>query len=202
MSDLPTLPALPHKKYKLGDGPIKYTYTELYSGRRLYFLNPQPEQFTIEDIAHGLALTCRYNGQCKTFYSVAEHCIWVASSLPNSLKKAGLLHDAPEAFMGDMVSPLKQHMPKFSEIEDKIHTVVNEKYGIKPLSDVDKSMLKMVDMQVRMTEARVLMKSQGAEWSEFGDLEEIEGVNIKQPMPWEQAEFFFLQGCSELGIYD
>jgi len=47
----------------------------LVSGRRFDFLNPRGSDFGIEDIAHGLAHICRYSGQCRAFYSVAEHSI-------------------------------------------------------------------------------------------------------------------------------
>ena len=67
------------------------------SGRRLYLHNPNPSQILIDDIAHGLAHQCRFNGQTNQFYSVAQHSVMVSSILPLELKLAGLLHDAAEA---------------------------------------------------------------------------------------------------------
>lgn len=76
------------------------------SGRQINLLNPQYSQINIGDIAHGLAYQCRFNGQTSRFYSIAQHSLMVASRLPNHLKMSGLLHDAAEAYVGDVVQPL------------------------------------------------------------------------------------------------
>jgi len=78
------------------------------SGRRVALLNPSPSQIVIGDIAHGLAHQCRFNGQTSKFYSVAQHSVLVASILPRELRLAGLLHDASETYLGDVVQPLKE----------------------------------------------------------------------------------------------
>jgi len=82
------------------------------SGRRVALLNPSPSQIVIGDIAHGLAHQCRFNGQTSKFYSVAQHSVLVASILPRELRLAGLLHDASETYLGDVVQPLKELLPK------------------------------------------------------------------------------------------
>ena len=86
------------------------------SGRRLYLQNPNAGQIHIDDIAHGLAHQCRFNGQTNKFYSVAQHSVMVASILPPELRLAGLLHDAAEAYLGDSVQPLKELLPDFALI--------------------------------------------------------------------------------------
>lgn len=90
------------------------------SGRRLYVQNPTIAQIDIEDIAHGLAHQCRFNGQTSNFYSVAQHSVIVASILPPELKLAGLLHDASGAYLGDIVQPLKELLPDYLEFEVKL----------------------------------------------------------------------------------
>ena len=79
-----------------------------YTGKVFDFLDPQPEMVCIEDIAHALANICRYTGHVRKFYSVAQHCVLMADAyLPGDpLQK--LLHDAAEAYVGDMASPWKQ----------------------------------------------------------------------------------------------
>jgi hypothetical protein len=74
--------------------------------------NPRAEDVDPEVIAHALAFTCRYNGHTPTFYSVAEHSVRVAGDLaanewPTEVVLQGLLHDAAEAYVGDLVRPLK-----------------------------------------------------------------------------------------------
>src|SRR2546423_12384970 len=94
----------------------------LHSGRLFDLANPEVSEITVEDIAHGLAHTCRYAGQCDGFYSVAEHSVLVSQTVTHS-KLAALFHDAAEAFIGDMSAPLKQLLPAYREIELKIQRV-------------------------------------------------------------------------------
>ena len=72
------------------------TYISTYLGNRFWPTEPRIDRIDIEDIAHGLAYQCRFNGQTSAFYSVAQHSIMVASILPPHLHKAALLHDAVE----------------------------------------------------------------------------------------------------------
>ncbi|MFA5286352.1 MAG: hypothetical protein WC347_12205, partial [Smithellaceae bacterium] len=75
-----------------------------FSGIAFDLLNPKPEMILLEDIIHSLALINRFNGAAIFPYSVAQHSLYVASLLPSELKLHGLLHDAAEAYVGDMVS--------------------------------------------------------------------------------------------------
>ena len=77
------------------------------TGRDVDLLDPQPQAIAIEDIAHGLAHTCRFSGQSARFYSVAEHAIRVSHMVPARDALVALLHDASEAYLSDLVSPLK-----------------------------------------------------------------------------------------------
>jgi 5'-deoxynucleotidase YfbR-like HD superfamily hydrolase len=80
----------------------------------------------VDDIVHSLSLINRFNGAAKFPYSVAQHSLYVAGLLPPELKLHGLLHDAPEAYVGDMVSPLKKIMTEYKEVEAGIARVVAE----------------------------------------------------------------------------
>lgn len=77
------------------------------SGRYYYPLDPRPEEVFIEDIAHGLANQCRFNGQCQRFLSVAEHTWFASQIVPQSVALEALMHDAAEAYIGDLIRPLK-----------------------------------------------------------------------------------------------
>lgn len=90
------------------------TTIKLYSGGTYDFANPRVEDIHIEDIAHALALQCRYNGHVPRHYSVAEHSVRVSWLCPPKLMLKALLHDSGEAYCGDITSPLK-HMPGFKE---------------------------------------------------------------------------------------
>jgi len=80
-----------------------------YSGIIFDLMNPNPDLIHIEDIAHGLAFNCRWNGATKRYYSIAEHSIRVANRcIGREMQLAGLFHDAEEAYWGDMIKPLKE----------------------------------------------------------------------------------------------
>jgi len=81
-----------------------------YTGKHVDLAAPNPVMIDPRDISHALSHQCRFNGHCREFYSVAQHSVLVAYLLPPELKLAGLLHDAPEAFLGDVVQPLKALM--------------------------------------------------------------------------------------------
>ena len=156
------------------------------SGRRLYIQNPIAAQIDIEDIAHGLANQCRFNGQTSNFYSVAQHSVIVASILPPELKLAGLLHDASEAYLGDIVQPLKELLPEYSIIESKFNNVIGQRFNV-DLNHHDQ--VKKADLIALATERRDLMPMEIVEWSA------LEGINpllrtIKPQNPMEARQSF------------
>lgn len=125
---------------------------QTYTGKRFYPIDPKPEDVEIYDIAHSLSLLCRFNGHCRSFYSVAQHSVLVADKLPDELKLFGLLHDAHEAYTGDFISPLKRSDPDLNEsltlIQAKIqHAIIyaltNDNYLsiYKEIKDADCRML-------------------------------------------------------------
>jgi hypothetical protein len=101
-----------------------------YSGQVFWPLDPRPEEIHIKDIAHGLSMICRFNGHVSAFYSVAEHSVHVSTLVPPEHAMAGLLHDAPEAFLGDMIRPIKRCMPTYREAEDRLWRVIAGKFGL------------------------------------------------------------------------
>ena len=70
-------------------------YVSTFLGNRFYLTKPRIDDVAIEDIAHGLAYQCRFNGQTREFYSVAQHSLMVMWLVPPHLKLTALLHDAP-----------------------------------------------------------------------------------------------------------
>lgn len=98
-------------------------------------LNPDPERIRIEDVAHALAFLCRFNGHVRFHYSVAQHSLHVAALVAErhgpELALTALMHDAPEAFLGDMISPLKALMPDFKRIEEGLARTMAEKFHLR-----------------------------------------------------------------------
>ncbi len=140
---------------------ITTSYVSTFSGNRFYPLVPRIEQVAIEDIAHGLAYQCRFNGQTREFYSVAQHSLIVATLVPPELRLAALLHDAAEAYLGDMVKPLKVLLPQFSELEDQVTAIIAATFDI---DFSDYAPIKRADLIALATEKRDLMPYSVERW--------------------------------------
>lgn len=137
------------------------SYIETISGKKFYFLNPQPEDFDIYDIAHALAMNCRYTGHCDRFYSVAEHSWHMSRMAPGGYELAALLHDASEAYITDIASPIKQHLPDYQAMEDLLLSRLFAKYNLEyPMSPV----IKQLDLTMLSTEAHYMLRSRGNTW--------------------------------------
>lgn len=108
------------------------TWMQTVSGVVFEPLQPQLDRIHIEDIAHGLSMICRFGGHSREFYSVAEHSVYVSLACDPADAMAGLLHDAAEAYVGDMIRPLK-HMPEmtfYRDAEDWVLDTIFEKAGL------------------------------------------------------------------------
>lgn len=111
--------------------PEKYTENSIrtFTNKVFDLKILDPESICIEDIAHGLSYTARFGGQLNGFLSVAQHSCMVASEVSDEYKLAALLHDASEAYLGDMPSPFKKLLPDFKVYENKLMAVIAEKFG-------------------------------------------------------------------------
>lgn len=173
-------------------------WTQLLSGIAFTPLAPAVDSIHIRDIAHSLGMQCRYNGHVRRYYSVAEHCVlmsdWV---LENEIAADGLtveqtalwalLHDAPEAYIGDMVRPLKLAMPEFREADDRIMAVIAERFNLPggtrtTLSDGTTGLtlpaaVKEIDTRILLDERAALLAVSDRPWA-TGDLDPL-GVTIR-----------------------
>jgi 5'-deoxynucleotidase YfbR-like HD superfamily hydrolase len=116
------------------------------SGGHINLLDPDPDVINIEDIARSLSNTCRFNGQCD-FYSVAEHSVLAARiaddiGLPDVAIFGALMHDAAEAYVGDVCTPLKKLLPDYQEIEAKVDLAVRIKFDLDHAHD---AIVKQID---------------------------------------------------------
>ena len=129
------MPAKPNSS-----NPTNRAWQRMLSGRRLDILSPSPLDIEIEDIAHGLARVTRWNGQTKGTYglSVAQHSLLVegilsqnAPRLAQKWRLAGLIHDAPEYVIGDMITPFKAVLgPLYHQIEARLQEAVHIRFGL------------------------------------------------------------------------
>ena len=98
-------------------------WMETHTGRAAYPLQPETaaDWLDIEDIAHALGMVCRYGGHITRFYSVAEHSVLLSGVFSDpGIALWALLHDSAEAYLGDVIRPLKQAMPGYRATEDRL----------------------------------------------------------------------------------
>lgn len=103
------------------------------SGRWISLETLTPADISLDEIAHALSMQCRFNGHTPRFYSVAEHSVDVSRRLPDAYKRWGLLHDAAEAYLGDMISPVKKSNAAFCDLEGRVLTVIAQRFGLDPM---------------------------------------------------------------------
>jgi 5'-deoxynucleotidase YfbR-like HD superfamily hydrolase len=97
--------------------------------------DPVATHIQIEDIAHALARICRYGGHLETTYTVAEHSMNVAAQLYRTTgdfeyAQAGLFHDAAEAYLGDVIRPVKDVLPGYHELEERMMTAIRARFRL------------------------------------------------------------------------
>ena len=115
------------------DGPRGYNQTTS-SGAPFWVADPRPQDIRIYDIASQLARICRFGGALRDdveHYSVAQHCCLVSDHLPPELALEGLLHDAHEAYIGDMIKPIKVQLGvEWKILEGRIEAAVRRRFGL------------------------------------------------------------------------
>ena len=149
---------------------------ETYTGERFSLDFFDPTLIHIEDIAHALAMQCRYNGHCSRFYSVAEHSILLSYWMQRRdhsprLQLLGLLHDAAEAYLGDLIREVKRALPAFQAIEARMEAAIWEAFCIPPPTEDEWQIVKLGDEVMLACESQCLMKSHGAGWGIKADVD-------------------------------
>lgn len=164
-------------------------WIQTYTGIKFQPFNPTPSTIAIVDIAHSLAMQCRFNGHTNHFYSVAEHCCHVADYLPLSLRLPGLLHDASEAYLCDLPRPLKHDAQGFGDnyraAEDRLMSVIAERFSLTYPFHED---VKHTDNRMLATEALQLMSPLHPDWPDRS--EPIPELKLYCWSPMEAREQF------------
>lgn len=112
---------------EIGDWMLTYT------GKRFWPLDPDPEDVDIIDIGHALGMLCRYNGHCQRFYSVAEHSVLLSQHLEKHSRDAALwalMHDSAEAYISDLIRPVKFFIKDFHVLEERILGVIAQHFNL------------------------------------------------------------------------
>lgn len=175
-----------------------------HTGQMIDAFDLQPEQVRIEDIAHSLSMQCRFMGHCAYHYSVAQHSMLVADIIHERhlawnkphIVLAGLLHDAHEAYTGDVSTPLKRRLrinsdfsrgitlglETFGQVEDRHDHALLRGLGLSPMilcSTEAESAIKRADLLALAIERRFVMpQAVEAHWPCFDDLTEAEWAYV------------------------
>jgi 5'-nucleotidase len=179
--------------------PAAGPYLQTVSGRRVNPFDPDPAQFDEGDIARALGNLCRFGGHSRVFYSVAQHCVIVSRVVEERGGDvedafAALMHDAGEAYLGDMPHPLKHRSAlgaAFRDAEARLEEAIRGRFGIKP----NVPEIKAVDRALLATERRVF----SAEAWHWPELDDVEPLDLElTPWPPDQAGNEFAKRYAEL----
>ena len=153
-----------------------------YTGRRFDLDKIIPGMIDIRDIAHSLSMTARFNGHPDKLYSVAQHSVLV-SRIGDEYLLPKLLHDAPEAYTGDLVLPMKAMCPDFRLIESRIELAIAREFHLA----YNVAEIKRADDLVCVAEKRDLFANGGG-WP--GELPESPHEKITPWLPSVAEEAF------------
>ena len=182
---------------------------ELLNGRTAHLPVPLPPEIDIQDIAVSLAKRCRFNGYCSGFYSVADHSILVSQLLGrmpgfDHLRLPGLLHDAHEAYLSDIPTPVKELLgvDHIHLLENKVQTAIHSVLGV-PEPTIDEARrVHLADRIVTRSEGQILMASNGQHWTGFEDIEPdlqtIYDLSVIHSREWPEALERFLNTYIDL----
>lgn len=178
-----------------------------YTGRRFYFEKPSPEVICLPDIAHALAHQCRFGGHASRFYSVAEHAVLVSYYVPSYCAAEALMHDAAEAYYGDVRAPMKRNLcfipscsmedsVSYSALEYRLLKMIFQKYNL--FWPIDPN-IDRVDRELFITEYQCLMSIDLPEYLDGIPPLKLTGQTIVGHLP-SVAKQKFLKRAEELSI--
>jgi len=143
---------------------MSHNFITTYTGKQINPLDPDPAMIDIVDIAHHLACLNRFCGALERPYSVAEHSVRVSCLLSGRNALAGLLHDASEAYLSDLSTPIKHSsgMGAYRDAEARLQAAIYERFGV---GDFDREAVRRADEDMLHTEALCLFATAPA-WAD------------------------------------
>jgi hypothetical protein len=172
-----------------------YTHT----GVKVFLANPSTSMIDIRDIAQALSNLCRFSGQCRKFFSVAEHSVLVAMEVlrrteDRDLARSALMHDSPETYLVDVTAPLKQMLVVYNILELRFEKVIKEKFDL--LYGFDHPEIKRSDYEVFFAEMDHLFDLPYEAWGRNGERAKVK-IECWEP---QRAKERFLEMAIELGL--
>lgn len=166
------------------------TTMQTYTGKLVDLANFTEEDVRLRDITHSLSMINRFTGHTTVPYTVAQHSVVVSKLVPPEDSMWGLLHDASEAYLGDIATPLKSFLPDYMQLERHVQRTIAKKFGLKwPMPES----VKVADRRALIHEKTKLLSVQ----HDWGITAEPICASIVL-MDWRQAEELFANRYKEL----
>lgn len=184
-------------------------------GRPIFFddENFHRNVYDLREMAHALSMLCRFNGHMTRPYSVAQHSVFCSDNVDTVglnaddrrlVRSYALVHDCSEAFVGDLVRPIKciPEMAFFKVLEERFEKAIHESLGLPEMPEWAEERVKHVDNRALMTERRDLLSPKAARhhWSSLEGFapfaEKLYGLDPRN------AADQFLHRANELGLLD
>lgn len=165
------------------------------NGGRFWLRSGKLSDITLPDIAAALSKVCRFTGHCSRFYSVAEHSVYVSELVPPEHAFHALLHDASEAYLGDVSTPLKELLDDYRELEADVSKSIYARFGLPATLHPS---IKSADYRVLATEVPILFDRVDPGWAAWLTGYKPVGPHIIDPdalglSPSEAEEFFMMK---------
>lgn len=174
------------------------------SGHYIDLEKPDPSHIDIHSIAQSISRICRFGGHTRRFYSVAEHCccceiLAEEERLSTSIRRSILMHDAAEAYLGDLVRPLKRLVGDvYERLELAFDRAIERRFDVDLTSEATRWFIKRFDYIVLKQEKRFFWPDDNSEWSGLGEVEDKRvAINCYSP---RQAESLFKESAALLDI--
>lgn len=176
---------------------VDKAYIATYTGKKFFLLEPRIEDIDVIDIAHALAMQCRWTGHCRFHYSIAQHAYYCSLLGPESEAFHRLNHDDSEAYISDMNRPLKHYTDAgtaYMKVEEPLQNLIYDAFG---LSRIEPASVKLADNAMLYTEKAQIMGYKFGEAEKWSVDEAQAPITIEQWSP-EKAERMFLTRFHEL----
>lgn len=172
-------------------------HIQVFSGNYVDLVNPDMNTILIEDIAHSLSNLCRFTGHTRHFYSVAHHSIAVSKIVPHEYALEALLHDATEAYLGDVSSPLKSLLGEYKLLESRLYRRIAKKFQI---PEKTSEIVKLADFEICQQEKLWFLENNQQDIRHWGNIKKDNKISdaIQQVLWLKSPKQSFLDRFSLL----
>ena len=159
------------------------------NGNEVDLVYPRPQVMVLADVAHSLAQINRFTGHARRPYSVAEHSLLVLDIVEHlfapasvHLRLAALMHDAHEAYTGDVATPIKRCVgDNWGFFEHRIERTLRSAWGLHTAAHDHRAAIKQADLIALATERQQLLPPSPSLWESLVHIQPITWVDLMSP---------------------